>query len=112
LRASSYRRWKELERRTARKMGGRRLWRARDYSESVPDGETGEDVWDCKDRVSMTALTWYRQAEAKYRPYVKGRRFLLVLCDTKGRGEYVLLKLDDYVQLLREYENAVDEANH
>ena len=108
----TYDRWKELERRTARKMGGKRLWRARDYSESVPDGETEEDVWDCKDRVSMAVLSWYRASEKKYRKHIDGRRFLLVLGDRDGRGEYVLLKLDDYVELLKEVERAIDQANH
>ena len=49
---------------------------------------------------------------SKYRKHIGGRRFLLVLGDRKGRGEYVLLKLDDYVELLKEVERAVDQANH
>lgn len=95
-----YVRWKALERRHAKRMGGRRLWRARDYSESVPDGETAGDVWDAKDRVSIAPLTWFREAERKYRGYVAGRRFHLVLCDRAGRGDFVLVRADDFAALV------------
>jgi hypothetical protein len=109
LSKAGYQRWKELERKAARKLGGKRLWRARDWSESVPDGETETDVWDCKDRVAMTCLSWYRSSERKYRRYIDGRRFLLILGDRGGNGAYVLLPLEDYANLLGELESARDE---
>jgi hypothetical protein len=97
---SNYAAWKVLERRTAKRFGGRRLWRARDFSESVPDGESATDVWDCKYYQRIALLSWWRELERKYREFTKGRRFLLVLSDHRGRGDFVLVRAEDYAALL------------
>jgi hypothetical protein len=94
--------WKDLERRTARRFGGKRLWRARDFSESIPDVETLTDVYDTKyTQGTFGSITLFKEAQKKYKDYVGDRRFCLVLHDSRP-GDYVLLKAEDYASLLRE----------
>lgn len=96
---SVYARWKALERRHAKRMGGRRLWRP-DFSDSKPDGATVADTWDAKYRAKIAVLSWFCEAERKYQQYTAGRRFSLVLHDAGHKGDFVLLKAEDYAALV------------
>ena len=104
---SRYSPWKALERRHAKRLGGKRLWRP-DFGESIPDGETDEDTWDCKAYARFSVISMFIEAERKYRAYANGRRFHLCLFGTqqKGAGDFVLLRADDYESLSRAQQRA------
>ena len=93
--------WKDLERRHAKRMGGVRLWRP-DFSDSAPDGESDTDTWDTKCYARFSVITLFRECEKKYREHAAGRRFTLVLFsrEHRGAGDFVLLKADDFSDLL------------
>src|SRR5688572_7335043 len=70
--------WKDFERRHARRFfNGKRILRGEDFSVSLPDGETAFEVWDCKHRQGIQAISWYREAQSKYATYTGTRRFHL-----------------------------------
>jgi len=98
---SGYAPWKALERRHAKRMGGKRLWRP-DFSESQPDGESETDVWDAKAYATFRVHTIFAECEKKYREFAAGRRFHLVLFSRKHPrlGDLVVLKADDYAELV------------
>lgn len=98
----SYKPWKELERRHAKRMGGVRLWRP-DFGESAPDGESEGDVWDCKALSKQAIVGLYQECEKKYRKYADGRRFHLCLFDPtrRGVGDLVVIPADLYAELCR-----------
>jgi hypothetical protein len=98
----SYTPWKELERRHAKRMNGERLWRP-DFGDSIPDGQSATDAWDCKCYLRHAAVTMFAEAEKKYREYTGKRRFHLVLFsrERRGAGDFVLLRADDFTDLLK-----------
>jgi hypothetical protein len=102
--------WKALERRHAKRMGGERLWRP-DFGESAPDGESEHDVWDTKCYQRFSVIEMYRECEAKYRKFANGRRFTLVLFsrDHPRQGDFVLVRADDYADLVRRAEGTAGE---
>jgi len=103
---SAYRPWKALERRhAARFVGGARLWRP-DYSDSIPDGEAPNDVWDAKCYKRFSVVELFVRAEKKYRDFTNGRRFHLALYSREHprSGDFVLLRADDYADLVRRAE--------
>ena len=93
--------WKQLERRTARNLGGTRLWRP-DWAESKPDGESETHTWDAKCYASFAVISKFVYAEKLYRKYNAGRRFILVLFARNhvAQGDFVLLRMRDYRDLL------------
>ena len=93
--------WKDLERRHAKRMNGKRLWRP-DFSDSEPDGESVTDVWDCKCYSRFSVVTLFLKAEKKYHKHAAGRRFHLSLFsrDKRGSGDFVLVRAKDYAQLV------------
>ena len=98
----AYEPWKELERRTAKLLGGTRLWRP-DFSDSIPDGESETHTWDCKAYASIAVIAWYVKALAKYRAFNGDRNFVLVLFSRKhrGAGDFVLVPGKRYRELLQ-----------
>lgn len=98
---SSYKPWKALERRHARRMRGERLWRP-DFSESIPDGQNGTDAWDCKAISGQRIVSLFRECEAKYRAFTGSRRFHLCLFDPRQprAGDLVVLRADAYAELV------------
>lgn len=99
---AAYKPWKELERRTAKRFRGVRLWRP-DYSDSEPDGHNETDVWDCKALSRQAIVGLWAECEKKYRDYTGLRRFILVLFDpTRPRvGDLVVLHATRYDELLK-----------
>jgi hypothetical protein len=97
----SYKPWKELERRHAKRMGGVRLWRP-DFGESAPDGEAPDEVWDTKAYQRFSVVEMYVRCEAKYREFAAGRRFHLCLYsrDHPRAGDFVLVRASDYAALV------------
>lgn len=98
----SYKPWKELERRHAKRMGGVRLWRP-DYGESAPDGECHTDVWDTKAYKRFSVIEMFLRCEKKYRKWAGDRRFHLCLYsrDHPRAGDFVVLRAADFDALRR-----------
>jgi hypothetical protein len=96
----TYKPWKALERRHAKRMKGNRLWRP-DFSESIPDGECATDAWDCKAYQRHAVVSMFVLAEKKYREYTAGRRFHLCLYsrDHPRAGDFILIRADDFDDL-------------
>lgn len=96
-----YEPWKELERRHAKRLKGTRLWRP-DFGDSIPDGETGTDVWDAKAYTTFRVHTIFWECWSKYKDYAAGRRFHLVLYSRKNKhvGDLVVLRADDFAELV------------
>jgi hypothetical protein len=87
-------------------MGGERLWRP-DYGDSAPDGQTAHDVWDAKAYAEFRVHTIFAECHAKYREWAGDRRFHLVLFSRKHPrvGDLVVLRADDYAELVRRSES-------
>ena len=102
--------WKALERRAAKKLGGVRLWRP-DFSDSQPDGESDEFVWDAKCYQRFSIITLWLEAWRKYARFAKGRPLLLVLYsrEHRGAGDFVLLRMEDFISILKERDQAYDD---
>lgn len=100
-----YKAWKALERRHAKRMGGKRLWRP-DFSDSIPDGEIVTETWDCKAYMSFSVIEMYVRAERKYREFTAGRRFHLCLFSRKHarHGDFVLIPASRFAELLAKEE--------
>jgi len=97
----AYQGWKELERRHAKRMGGKRLWRP-DFGESMPDGENERETWDAKYTIHNFAIvSLFEKCEAKYRAFTGQRNFHLVLFAKKRRcvGDLVVVRADRYAEL-------------
>jgi hypothetical protein len=99
----SYRPWKHLERKHAKRMpGGKRITRAHDFGEKAPDGESETDVWDTKSWDAFKrCLTIFRECRGKYVEYARGRRFHLVISSQRDPLDLVVLDADDYADLVR-----------
>lgn len=105
---SAYKPWKEFERRHAKRLKGVRLWRP-DYGDSLPDGETFKDCWDCKALSRQSIVRLFEECEKKYRQYTANRRFHLALFDPtrKHVGDLVVVHADRYAELV-EKESLLD----
>lgn len=94
--------WKDLERRHAKRFfNGKRILRD---GTARPDGECATDVWEAKCRKSIAVLSgkgMFREREAAYRAEVGDRRFHMVLHEYDRPGDFVLLRAEDYVELVR-----------
>lgn len=95
-------RWKELERTTARKLGGKRFPRWLNFSQSAPDvviDDFPQLIVDAKSRKRFAFHTLMAEIETKYceRP---GDVPILVTKSHGQVGEYVTMPLDYFAELL------------
>ncbi len=92
--------WKALERRTAKKLRGVRLWRP-DFSDSQPDGENDRVVWDTKCYQRFSIISLWLEAWRKYAGFAGKRPLLLVLYsrEHRGAGDFVVLRMEDFLKL-------------
>ena len=90
--------WKSLEKTAARKLGGQRVSRGADFSESAPDVLHDKFSVECKHRAKISQfLIDMMQQAAKY----DGEKIPLgVLKQRRMKGELVFLWLDDFIKLL------------
>jgi hypothetical protein len=94
--------WKDLERRHAKRFwNGKRIVRGDNFSASLPDGESPFDVFDAKCRQTLSVVTMFRESEKKYREYTGDRRFHLVLHEKARPGDFVLVRAEDYADLVK-----------
>jgi hypothetical protein len=88
--------WKQLEKKAAAKLGGERVIRER--YEEAPDVEHELFGIECKWRRALPL--WVRQAFAQADVAALGGKVpLVVLKERYQRGEYVILRLGDFVDL-------------
>ena len=93
--ATSKQTWKNLEKKTARELGGTRVGCT--GLETV-DVEHDRFEVECKLRASLAFVPWYEQA-AKHAK--KSGKIPLLVCKQKAaRGEFVILKMDDFKRLI------------
>lgn len=99
---AAYKGWKELERRHAKRMKGKRLWRP-DFGESMPDGENERETWDAKYSVRpVKLLSLFVECETKYREFTGSRNFHMVFYGslTSKLGDIVACRASRYAELL------------
>lgn len=84
--------WKRLERKVARKFGTERSWK------DLADAHTEKYCIECKYRSALPK--WlkgaYEQAEGNAK---EGQVPVVVLKEKHQRGEFILLDLDDFLEL-------------
>jgi hypothetical protein len=89
--------WKNLERKTARLLRGKRNARGEDFSVSAADVEHPLFSVECKYRKHLPALL--AQGLAQAQRYHPAKPPLLVLKERGKHGEIVVLRLADFVDL-------------
>jgi len=91
--------WKEHEKRVAKKLGGRRVSRGADFSLSAPDVIHDRFSVECKYRKRLGQFLHdaIKQAEG----YDPDKIPIAVLKEHHQRGEYVLIRLDDFLEVLK-----------
>lgn len=92
---TSSRTWKELERKTAQALNGTR---AGVTGLETPDVYHERFEVECKYRAALAFVPWLKQAEKHSKK--SGKIPLLVCKQKQTHGEYVILKLDDFVRLI------------
>jgi hypothetical protein len=90
--------WKELERTTAKVLGGTRLHRGADFGRRGSDVEHSLFVIECKYRKALPKFLAAGLAQARRGDPTKVP--LLVLKERQQRGSLVVLSLADFVDLL------------
>ncbi len=92
--------WKNLERKTAKTLRGRRNNRGNDFSQSMPDVEHPLLSIECKYRKKISGFLkdGLRQAE-KYNP---DKIPVLILKEKNMKGELIILRLRDFQDLFGE----------
>ena len=92
--------WKNLERKTAKVLNGKRNSRGMDFSVSMPDVEHPSLSIECKYRKKISSFLkdGLKQAE-KYYPH---KIPVLILKEKNMRGELIILRLSDFQNLFGE----------
>ncbi|MEW6417615.1 MAG: hypothetical protein AB1480_05785 [Nitrospirota bacterium] len=91
--------WKNLERKAAKTLNGKRNSRGQDFSLSIPDVEHPLLSIECKYRKKISSFLkeGLKQAE-KYDPE---KIPVLILKEKNMRGEIVVMRLSDFQNLLK-----------
>ena len=96
--------WKTLERTAAKKLGGTRIVRGDNYSQSLLDVEHDWLAIDCKWRSSLATAKWFKKLVSdNNKIYGKGRKVPVLVIKEKGmRGELVVIDLDDFITVVND----------
>ncbi len=96
--------WKDLERKVAKKLGGKRIVRGNDYSISLLDVEHDWLALDAKWRTSLAVVTWYNKLVSDNdKIYGKGNKIPILVIKRKGmKGELVVIALEDFIRVVNE----------
>ena len=89
--------WKDLERNTAKALGGKRNQRGADFSQSCPDVEHPLFTVEVKYRKALPRLLRLGLEQAQR--YSSTKPPLLVVKERGQRGALVVLRLTDFVDL-------------
>ena len=100
--------WKALERTAAKKLGGTRIVRGDNYSQSMLDVEHPWLSIDAKWRSSLATAKWFKKLQKDSdKIYGKGNKIPILVIKEKGmRGELVIISLEDFVKVVN------DESYH
>lgn len=96
--------WKALERTAARKLGGERIVRGDNYSQSLLDVEHSWLAIDAKWRSSLATAKWFKKlVKDNEKIYGKGRKVpILVIKEKNMRGELIVIDLDDFITVVND----------
>lgn len=96
--------WKQLEKTAAQKLGGKRLVRGNNFSESMLDVEHEWLAIDAKWRSSLATAKWFKKlVKDNEKIYGKGRKVPILVIKEKGmRGELVVIDLDDFITVVND----------
>ena len=102
--------WKQLERATAKALGGVRHSRGADFSQSAPDVHHSLFSVECKLRKQLPRLLrlGLQQAAA----YDDSKPPLLVIRERYQRGALVVMKLSDFVDLMGPLQEPAPEEEY
>ena len=89
--------WKQAEREAAKALGGKRVVRGDDFSQSKPDIEHPLFNIEVKQRKRLPVLLWNGLVQAA--SYPGGKPPLLVLRQTGDTTALVVMKMKDFVDL-------------
>lgn len=87
--------WKNLEKKAAESLGGKR---AGVTGQENPDVYHPQFEIECKYRASLAFVAWFQQVEKFSKK--SGKIPLLVCKQKQARGEYVILKMEDFKRLI------------
>jgi len=96
--------WKNLERTAARKLGGERIVRGDNYSQSLLDVEHPWLAIDAKWRSSLATVTWFKKlVKDNEKIYGKGRKVPVLVIKEKGmRSELVVISIEDFIAVVND----------
>lgn len=96
--------WKNLERKTAKRLGGKRITRGADFSVSALDVEHKYLAIDTKYRQAWGFISYYDKLVEDTRRLYKGQDKIPVLIVKKARrrGEFVIVSLEDFLKLIKD----------
>lgn len=96
--------WKALERTAARKLGGVRIIRGDNYSQSLLDVEHDWMAIDAKWRSSLATTKWFKKlVKDNEKIYGKGRKIPVLVIKEKGmHGELIVIGLDDFITVVND----------
>lgn len=90
--------WKDLERKVAKELGGKRVLRGADFSDSAPDVEHHEWAIECKSRKTLPKLMTEGLKQAK--GYHQHKTPILICKEKHKKGEIVCMYLEDFKRWL------------
>jgi hypothetical protein len=105
--------WKNLEKSAAEKLGGKRLVRGDDFSQTLLDVEHPIFAIDCKWRSSLAVARWYEKLLVDNKKiYPKENKVpILVLKERGMRGELIVISLEDFLSILNDDIKEAIDAN-
>lgn len=104
--------WKNLERTAAKKLGGIRIVRGDDFSQSLLDIEHPFWAVDCKYRSTLALEGWYTKlCEDNKKLYPDQGKIPILVVKKRGmRGELVVISIDDFLKVIKdEYKTQGEE---
>lgn len=106
--------WKELEKIAAKKLGGVRLVRGNNFSESMLDVEHPWLAIDAKWRTSLATATWFKKlCKDNEKIYGKGKKIPVLIIKEKGmRGQLVVIDLDDFITVVNEAKYKIESKEN
>jgi hypothetical protein len=102
--------WKTLERTAARKLGGVRIVRGENYSQSLLDVEHPWLAIDCKWRSTLATVKWFKKlVKDNDKIYGKNKKIPILVIKEKGmRGELVVIDIEDFIMLVNANEYKIE----
>jgi hypothetical protein len=96
--------WKALEHTAAKKLGGTRLTRGNDFSQTLLDVEHPFLACDAKWRSSLATVKWFKKLRKdNEKIYGKGKKIPILIIKEKGmRGELIVVDIGDFVKLVND----------